>query len=297
MRRRPLCGLIVYAERIVIGGAGGAIREAVEGPVAETGADLLVDVLRLADAIDGDIAIGKDEGSEVLGLADDMFFNQHLDAFFQHRAVFGGLFALRLFVVYIVAVAGAAIAITLLLHPLLLFLPLVLLFLDPVALFLHTFLPLLLLFLDPIPLLLFMIALLLYPVLPLMLHVAALLRTVPYLLLAVALMLLAVVFGLALIALGLAPVPLHLAHLPLFVIVFHRRLYPFDNSVVFGELVTGEEAIIHVNFRRLIKDIHDLKVMIADVRGEDVLSHGGEEDVIAVPDAIGRVVLAFDKGG
>ena len=78
-------------------------------PVAEFGAHLLINVLRLADAVDGDVGVGEDEIFEMLRVVDDVFVDEDLDAFFQHDTVFGGLFALLLFALLPFDVAAAAV--------------------------------------------------------------------------------------------------------------------------------------------------------------------------------------------
>lgn len=246
-----------------------------EGPVAEPGAHLLVDVCRLTDAIDGDIGIGEDKRAKVLRAVDHVFIDQHLDALLQHCPVFGGLLALRLFITFPVAVTGAAISFvfTALLFPL----P-VLLFPDPVLLFLLT------------------VLLLLDPVLPLLILVMALLRTITLLLLPVVPLLFLIVPGLAFIAFGLPPVMLHLPHLAVLVIILHRGSYSFNNGIVFRQLVTRDEPVVDIDLRRLIIDVDDLIIMISDMPCQDVLSHRGEEDMIAVPDTVGGIVLAADAG-
>ncbi len=70
-------------------------------PVTKFAADLLVDISRLLNPVDGNISISKHKRLEVPAIVNDMIVYKNLDTLPEHRAVFGRFFANLLDIIFI----------------------------------------------------------------------------------------------------------------------------------------------------------------------------------------------------
>jgi hypothetical protein len=178
------------------------------------------------------------------------------------------------------------------------------LLLGPITLLIRLLLCPIPLLLGPIALLIRLLLRLLAPLLRPMLIPLPLLRSpldlllapLPLALLPIPGLLLPIPNGLLTVPLSLTPAPRHLTHLALLIIIPNRRPYPLHDIRIFPQLVLGNQPVIDIQHSRLIIHINYFVAVPPDMGRKDILPHRREEDMITVPDRIGRILAIGEAG-